>query len=474
MTSFHLCGIEASDPTMLLSFDTRARAAHAIVRRTWSGRNSGRRVNRISSDHEAANPGLYYEGSPLLHVPPVDEERHGFIRRLFDGASTPGKDSRNRLIKWPANTFHITKVTLMSNYVNVLLPFVPLGIIAGVLGWSPAAVFSLNFIAIIPLTLGGLLNATFGNAVELIVSIVALKKNQIEVVQSSMLGSILSNLLHVMGSSFLLGGFVNMKDDSGNGTEQTFTSAMAQTTCSLLALSAASMIIPATLYSILDSSDQHGKTESILWHSRGTAIILLILYALYLCFQLRTHKNLFSEGSGGTSTLDEEADEPESVMSPWSATAVLVAVTVVISFCADYLVGSIDSIAKDAHTSKSFIGLILIPIVGNAAEHATACVMAVRNKMDLATGVAIGSSIQIALLVTPLLVVLGWAINVPMGLNFNILETVIFAVSVLVVTGTVQDGKSNYSEGAMLAGLYIIIALTFWAIPTGDLGKAAG
>ncbi|KAI8402087.1 hypothetical protein FOFC_17392, partial [Fusarium oxysporum] len=413
------------------------------VRRAWSGRNSGRRVNRTYSDHEAANPGLYYEGSPLLRVLPVDEERHGFIRRLFDGTSTPGKDSPNRLIKWPANTFHVTKVTLMSNYVNVLLPFVPLGIIAGVLGWSPAAVFSLNFIAIIPLaavlsfateeisiplgeTLGGLLDATFGNAVELIVSIVALKKNQIEVVQSSMLGSILSNLL-VMGSSFLLGGLVNMKDDSGNGTEQTFTSAMAQTTCSLLALSAASMIIPATntnvdmyLYSILDSSDQHGKTESILWHSRGTAIMLLILYALYLCFQLRTHKNLFSEGSGGTSSLDEGGDDPESVMSPWSAAAVLVAVTVVISFCADYLVGSIDSIAKDAHTSKSFIGLILIPIVGNAAEHATACVMAVRNKMDLATGVAIGSSIQIALLVTPLLVVLGWAINVPMGLNFNI------------------------------------------------------
>ncbi|KAG7406850.1 Vacuolar calcium ion transporter [Fusarium oxysporum f. sp. raphani] len=398
----------------------------------------------------------------------MDEERHGFIRRLFDGTSTPGKDSPNRLIKWPANTFHVTNVTLMSNYVNVLLPFVPLGIIAGVLGWSTAAVFSLNFIAIIPLaavlsfateeisiplgeSLGGLLNATFGNGVELIVSIVALKKNQIEVVQSSMLGSILSNLLLVMGSSFLLGGLVNMKDDSATAPSR-----------------------PSPLYSILDSSDQHGKTESILWHSRGTAIILLILYALYLCFQLRTHKNLFSEGSGGTSSLDEEADEPESVMSPWSATAVLVAVTVVISFCADYLVGSIDSIAKDAHTSKSFIGLILIPIVGNAAEHATACVMAVRNKMDLATGVAIGSSIQIALLVTPLLVVLGWANKLPMGLNFNNLETVIFAVSVLVVTGTVQDGKSNYLEGAMLVGLYIIIALTFWAIPTGVLGKAAG
>jgi Ca2+:H+ antiporter len=147
---------------------------------------------------------------------------------------------------------------------------------------------------------------------------------------------------------------------------------------------------------------RHGKTESILWHLRWTAIILLILYALYLCFQLRTHKNLFSEGSGGIFFLDEEGDEPELVMGPWSATAVLVAVTVVISFCADYLVGSIDSIAKDAHTSKSFIGLI----------HGSK-----------ATGVAIGSSIQIVLLVTLLLVVLGWAINVPMGLNFNIHES---------------------------------------------------
>ncbi|KAF9766909.1 hypothetical protein IL306_000589, partial [Fusarium sp. DS 682] len=155
------------------------------IRRTWSGRNSGQRANPVYSDDEAANPGLFHEGSPLLRVPPVNGERHGLIRRLFDGTSTPGKDSPNRLIKWPASTFHVTKVTLMSNYVNVLLPFVPLGIIAGVLGWSPAAVFWLNFIAIIPLaavlsfateeisiplgeTLGGLLNATFGNAVELI------------------------------------------------------------------------------------------------------------------------------------------------------------------------------------------------------------------------------------------------------------------------------------------------------------------
>ncbi|KAJ3543575.1 hypothetical protein NM208_g3507 [Fusarium decemcellulare] len=461
------------------------------VRRTWSGRNSGRRVGRIRSDYEIANPGLCDERSPLLDATPVNEERYGFMRRLMNSKTTPGKDSPNRLVKWSAHAFHVTKVTLMSNYVNVLLPFVPLGIVAGVLGWSPVAVFSLNFIAIIPLaavltfateeisiplgeTLGGLLNASFGNAVELIVSIVALKKNQVEVVQSSMLGSILSNLLLVMGTSFVLGSLFNMKDDSGNGIEQTFTSAMAQTTCSLLALSTASMIIPATLYSVLDNSEQHDKTETIIWHSRGTAIILLILYALYLCFQLRTHKNLFSEASGETPNPDDGEDEPESIMSPWSAAAVLIAVTVVISFCADYLVDSIDSITRDGHISKTFIGLILIPIVGNAAEHATACVMAARNKMDLATGVAIGSSIQIALLVTPLLVVLGWAIDVPMGLNFNMLETIVFAVSVLVVTGTVQDGKSNYLEGAMLTGLYLIIALTFWALPSGALGKTAG
>jgi len=160
-------------------------------------------------------------------------------------------------------------------------------------------------------------------------------------------------------------------------------------------------------------------------------------------------------------------------MGPWSALTVLVVTTVLVAQCADYLVGSIDDLVETAHISKAFIGLILIPIVGNAAEHVTAVVVAVRNKMDLAMGVAIGSSIQISLLVTPFLVIVGWAIGQPMSLRFETFETIAFALSVIIVTYTVQDGKSNYLEGAMLMGLYLIIALAFFATPADVFDKEA-
>jgi Ca2+:H+ antiporter len=140
-------------------------------------------------------------------------------------------------------------------------------------------------------------------------------------------------------------------------------------------------------------------------------------------------------------------------------------VTVAVAICAEYLVDSIDSIVATAHISKTFIGLILLPIVGNAAEHVTAVVVALKDKMDLAMGVAIGSSMQIALLATPFLVILGWIIHQPMTLHFETFETVVFFLSVLVVTYVILDGKSNYLEGAMLLGLYVIIALAFLVYP---------
>jgi Ca2+:H+ antiporter len=291
---------------------------------------------------------------------------------------------------------------------------------------------------------------------------VALKDGQIEVVQSSMLGSILSNLLLVMGMCFFFGGLVH-RGSTGAGTEQQFSSAVAQTTCSLMTLASASLVLPAALYAVLDNSGTGEKTKSVLLLSRGTAIILLLLYVLYLAFQLRTHSNLFEAESQNNGDEDSEPEEP--ALGPIAASVVLVVVTVLVAVCAEYLVGSIDDIVESAHISKAFIGLILIPIVGNAAEHVTAVVVALRNKMDLAMGVAIGSSIQIALFMTPFLVIIGWIINVPMTLHFETFETVAFAVSVLVVTYTVQDGKSNYLEGAMLLGLYIIIAVAFYAVP---------
>ncbi|KAL2187505.1 Calcium/proton exchanger [Thermothelomyces heterothallicus CBS 203.75] len=427
-------------------------------------------------------PLLGHQATSTLHAEP------GFWRHLLIHAeSSPGIDSPNPLVRWPAQVWNVTKITLFSSWINLLLIFVPLGIVAGELKWSAPWVFTLNFFAIIPLaavlsfateeiagrlgeTLGGLVNATFGNAVELIVSIVALRAGEIEVVQSSMLGSILSNLLLVLGMCFFLGGVYNMRGRDGHGQEQSFSTATAQTTCSLMTLASASMILPAALYGILSQAEERNKQASILVLSRGTSIILLFLYCLYLYFALRTHKKLF-EPEANEITGDDGEEEHQPLLGPWAAALVLVVTTLIISVCADYMVDSIDALVATGKISKTFIGLILIPIVGNAAEHVTACVVAVKDKMDLAMGVAIGSSIQIALLVTPALVMLGWAIGQPMTLHFETFETIAFALSVLVVTYTVQDGKSNYLEGAMLLGLYIIIALAFWVSPTDALGK---
>ncbi|EQL04030.1 hypothetical protein G6O67_008190 [Ophiocordyceps sinensis] len=439
-------------------------------------------------DNDEQNRGAS-ERTPLVNGGTSSSAQGGAVSRhrsaaysfFLDSKHTPGKNSNSVAVRSLAYSWHVTKVTLLSNYVNFLLVTVPLGIVAGACNWNPTAVFTINFFAIIPLaavlsfateeismklgeTMGGLLNATFGNAVELIVSIVALRDGQIEVVQSSMLGSILSNLLLVMGMCFFFGGLVH-RGQNGEGTEQNFSAAVAQTTCSLMTLSSASLVIPAALYGVLKQSGSNEKDSSILVLSRGTAIILLLLYVLYLVFQLRTHSNLFDAERQAAADDEDEDDEP--CMGAVAAAVVLVVVTILVAICAEYLVGSIDAIVESAHISKAFIGLILIPIVGNAAEHVTAVVVALRDKMDLAMGVAIGSSIQIALGVTPFLVIVGWIIGQDMTLHFETFQTVAFAVSVLVVTYTVQDGKSNYLEGAMLLGLYIIIAVAFYATPTG-------
>ncbi|KAL2197801.1 Sodium/calcium exchanger protein-domain-containing protein [Corynascus similis CBS 632.67] len=463
------------------------------IRRVETGKSTSNTTNGNGSTSQFGCSSMDGERQPLLGhqaTSTLHPEPGFWGHLLFSAKSSPGTNSPNPFVRWPAQVWNVTKITLFSSWINLLLVFVPLGIVAGELKWGAPWVFTLNFFAIIPLaavlsfateeiagrlgeTLGGLVNATFGNAVELIVSIVALRAGEIEVVQSSMIGSILSNLLLVLGMCFFLGGIYNMRGQDGHGHEQSFSTATAQTTCSLMTLASASMILPAALYGVLSQAEEDNKQASILVLSRGTSIILLFLYCLYLYFALRTHQKLFepeaSQVSGSDGNTGEEEHEP--LLGPWAAALVLVVTTLVISVCADHMVDSIDALVATGKISKTFIGLILIPIVGNAAEHVTACVVAVKDKMDLAMGVAIGSSIQIALLVTPALVMLGWAIGQPMTLHFETFETVAFALSVLVVTYTVQDGKSNYLEGAMLLGLYIIIALAFWVSPTGALGK---
>ncbi|KAI4095930.1 MAG: hypothetical protein LQ344_001311 [Seirophora lacunosa] len=402
----------------------------------------------------------------------VDEHTALLHRAFHNSDGEPFYRDERTWVRWPSRFGYVAWRTLTSNPVNVLLVFVPLGIISGAIGWNPTVVFILNFLAIIPLasllsfateelsvklgqTLGGLMNATFGNAVELIVSIVALKNGEIRIVQASMLGSILSNILLVLGCCFLAGGITH--------PEQTFNATVASTMSSLMAVSTASLIIPATLYAAMGSSNSKDiRDDNILILSHGTAIVLLALYGLYLFFQLKTHAHLFDAESGDSDSDGEQAEG--HILSPWAAGVALVIITVMVAVCAEYLVDSIDAIVETAHISRTFIGLILLPIVGNAAEHVTAVVVATKDKMDLAIGVAIGSSMQIALLVTPFLVVLGWIIHQPMSLHFEIFETVVFFLSVLVTNYLISDGKSNYLEGAMLLGMYIIIGLV--AIPS--------
>jgi Ca2+:H+ antiporter len=277
-----------------------------------------------------------------------------------------------------------------------------------------------------------------------------------------MLGSILSNILLVLGCCFISSGI--------RRNESTFNETVASTMSSLMAVAATCLIIPATMYAALSKSSAD-SLENILVLSRGTAIIMLILYVLYLIFQLKTHASLFdAEAQDGE---DGESAEPE-ILGPVAAGIALVLVTILVAVCAEYLVDSIDSIVASSGVSKTFIGLILLPIVGNAAEHVTAVVVAYKDKMDLAIGVAIGSSMQIALFVTPFLVILGWAMGQEMTLHFKGFETVVFFLSVLVVNYLIQDGKSNYLEGCMCLGLYVVIALAFWVYPedAGDIGSA--
>ncbi len=290
------------------------------------------------------------------------------------------------------------------------------------------------------------------------VSIIALRNNEIRIVQASMLGSILSNILLVLGCCFIAGGI--------KYREQSFNSTVASTMSSLMTVASASLIIPATLYAVMDNDRQ--SDDNIMVLSRGTSIILLFIYISYLFFQLKTHADMFDDAEA-----QENEDESSTLLGPWAAGVVLVVVTLLVAICAEYLVDSIDAIVTKAHISKTFIGLILIPIVGNAAEHVTAVIVAYKNKMDLAIGVAIGSSLQIALFVTPFLVILGWIMGRDMTLHFETFETVAFFLSALVVVLLIQDGKSNYLEGLLCLGMYIIIALAFYVLPD-DPGKRPG
>ncbi len=303
-------------------------------------------------------------------------------------------------------------------------------------------------------TIGGLLNATFGNATELIIAFFALSAGKFDVVKASITGSIIGNLLLVLGLALFLGGLKYPK--------QTFNRESAGTAASLLVISVIAFLVPA-LFDITEkqfglSSDKIKIDDANL--ALGVSFVLLALYAANIIFTLITHKDILS-------TADEA--NAEHHVAKWSvpvALGVLLGSTVLVGFMSEFLVGSIEGFTKTFGLSEFFVGLIIIPIVGNAAEHASAVVFAMKNRMGLAITIAVGSTIQVALLVAPILVILSWVIGKPMDLVLNNpLEIVTLIGAVLIGNSVTRDGETNWLEGFMLLGVYVILALAFFFLP---------
>jgi len=247
---------------------------------------------------------------------------------------------------------------------------------------------------------------------------------------------------------------------------QKYNQAGAATQCSLMALSVFAIGLPTIYANILR---QDSEWEHMVKVSRWSSVFLLGVYFAYLWFQLKTHAELFTDEGGGD---DEEEEQPD--LSPCTAAILLAISTVVTSFATDYLIDAIKGTVETWNVSKEFVGIIMLPIIGNAAEHYTAITVALRNKMDLSLGVAAGSSCQMALLVTPFTVLVGWAYDTEMTLNFHAFQLTVLLLSVFLVTTILNDGRSNWLEGVMLLVTYFLLALIyFFESPGPDNSLAA-
>ncbi len=355
--------------------------------------------------------------------------------------------------------------------LSLMLVFVPIAIYFGNFSHNAPMAFATSMAAIMPLaylmgaateqialktneSIGGLLNATFGNAAEMIIAIFAVMAaatalkagdaetaaTMISVVQASLIGSILGNLLLVLGIAFVWGG-IHHKVQEFSGTQ-------VGANGSLLFLAVIALILP-TAYEFTGN----GHEQAIITLSRFTAVILLTMYGLFLLFQFRTHTELFA--------TDGDHDE-EPVMAKKQALTLLIGATIMVAWMAEIMVHSIQSAADEWGLPTLFIGVILLPLFGNAAEHFTAVSVAGKNKMDLAFSIAVGSSTQIAVFVAPAIVMLAWLINVPLTFQFGLFETLATFLAVLITNAIASDGKSNWLEGSMLLATYAILAVAFF------------
>ncbi|HKS04517.1 MAG TPA: calcium/proton exchanger [Chthoniobacterales bacterium] len=350
-----------------------------------------------------------------------------------------------------------------------LLVFVPLAIVLRFWpgGTSPTVLFVCSALGIIPVAgwigratealasrvgegLGGLLNATFGNAAELIIAGIALSKGLTNVVKASITGSIIGNVLLVLGLSIVLGGT--------KYKEQRFNRTAATTSVTSLSLAAIGLVIPTVFHRAADRSvgGWNALVEQRL--SLAIAIVLFLTYFCMLGFSLWTHKHFYQ----GAHQNDEENAQP---WSRGKAIAILLIATSVVALLSEFLVGTIESVRDSVGLTEVFVGVIVVAIVGNAAEHSTAILMAMKNKMDLTVGIAVGSSLQIALFVAPVLIFLSYLFGRPMDLEFTLPEVVAVVVSVYVLFQISEDGETNWIEGIQLLSVYVILGILFFYLP---------
>jgi Ca2+:H+ antiporter len=351
--------------------------------------------------------------------------------------------------------------------MKFLFLFVPLALVLDHLQQVPAAVvFVSAALAIVPLaaamvqateqlsfrtgsTIGGLLNATFGNAPELIISLMALQAGLLDVVKASIVGVVLGNLLFVVGLSFLLGGL--------RFRVQKYNRRGARIQRSILMLAAIAIVVPSLFDGFV--SPEFAKQEDGL--NFGVALVLLGTYGLNLVFMLKTHPDYFA-AKGEDAAVEAEVAE-------WSvalAVAVLCGASAVLAFMSEILVGTIEATARSLHMSKAFIGVIVIALIGGAPESVAAVAMARKNKLDLTMGIAVGSSIQIALFVAPVLMLSSYFLAPrPLNLVMGNAGVMLVLLSVLIFSMIISDGKSNWFKGVQLLGVYLLIALFCFYLP---------
>lgn len=358
------------------------------------------------------------------------------------------------------------------NILSTLLIFIPISIAGHFLHWSDAIVFITSGLAIVPLaawmgtateeiavvagpSLGGLLNATFGNATELIIALVALNAGLVGVVKATITGSIIGNLLLVMGLSMFLGGL--------RYKEQEFQPVVARVNASAMNLAVIAILLPTAV----DATSTGIDEATIQKLSVAVAVVLIIVYVMSLIFSMKTHSYLFDVGLAETELAEANLAEEEpghKVNLPFWI-GILLVITLFVAVESEFLVDTLEKATSALGLTTLFTGVILLPIIGNAAEHTTAVTVAMKNKMDLSVSVALGSSLQIALFVAPVLVIAGYVMGQPMDLNFNPFELVAVAVAVLIANSISSDGRSNWLEGALLLAAYLVLGFAFYFHP---------